>query len=725
MQQGEAPPPVAGYTQVRLTLSCRDLPDLDVLSKSDPQIVLSTPRADGAGRHRELDRTEVIMDDLNPSFVHAFVLDYRFESDKALRFTVLDIDDFSRTATGDGFAGQEQIGHVDVHLGDLVAAGRVERAIQHREGLLRSNGYMIIRAEEVEHAGMAVSMRMRARGLDRKNTFWRSDPFLVIRRRQAAAEEDDAWATVYRSEVLKGTLNPQWAPIHMALSTLCNGDQRAPLRLEVWANRSNGNHELIGLTETTLEEIPARREYYLRNEKMAEKRGASYKNSGVLHVQDVEMIKVPSFLDYIRGGCEVQLMVAIDFTRSNGDPNLPDSLHYRKADNEYVTAIRAVGDILAYYDTDKRFPVYGFGAKVPPDNRVSHCFALRDFAGGDDDDGETATPVGATASQQSVDVTNVSGIVTAYRRALSHVVLHGPTVFHEVMDRASAIARGSCTQSSQQYTVLLIITDGVVSDMDATIDAVVRASSLPLSIVIVGVGHADFTDMERLDADDEPLWSHALHRFMDRDIVQFVPFRTMGSGADLAREVLREIPDQLLSFMRSQGILPNNYRLNVAESASRDSVLQAALDEGHAREDIEAALAQLEEDAGAAELIFDRIAIQRLAVMLVMRSRRRSGSNASLDGGAGSAAALAPESAAAPLSQGTLRAHIHAALQRLERLGDGVDELCLICVDEKKNALFYKCGHIACCFDCASSFLSRACPVCRAPVDDVVRCFPT
>lgn len=53
----------------------------------------------------------------------------------------------------------------------------------------------------------------------------------------------------------------------------------------------------------------------------------------------------------------------------------------------------------------------------------------------------------------------------------------------------------------------MIITDGIINDMNDTIDQIVRGSSLPLSIIIVGVGDADFTSMDRLDADDEPLFS--------------------------------------------------------------------------------------------------------------------------------------------------------------------------------------------------------------------------
>ena len=47
-----------------------------------------------------------------------------------------------------------------------------------------------------------------------------------------------------------------------------------------------------------------------------------------------------------------------------------------------------------------------------------------------------------------------------------------------------------------KYMILLIITDGAIHDMDETIRLLVNGSNLPLSVLIVGVGNADFTNME-------------------------------------------------------------------------------------------------------------------------------------------------------------------------------------------------------------------------------------
>lgn len=65
----------------------------------------------------------------------------------------------------------------------------------------------------------------------------------------------------------------------------------------------------------------------------------------------------------------------------------------------------------------------------------------------------------------------------------------------------------------------MIITDGIINDMQVTIDEIVRGSELPLSIVIVGVGEADFESMDVLDADEEPLYSRKYKKYMSRDIV--------------------------------------------------------------------------------------------------------------------------------------------------------------------------------------------------------------
>ena len=64
--------------------------------------------------------------------------------------------------------------------------------------------------------------------------------------------------------------------------------------------------------------------------------------------------------------------------------------------------------------------------------------------------------------------------------------------------------------------------------MDQTVDLICANVHLPISIIIVGVGNADFQNMNRLDGDDG-LYNSKGQRSA-RDIVQFVPFREMNGN---------------------------------------------------------------------------------------------------------------------------------------------------------------------------------------------------
>ena len=182
----------------------------------------------------------------------------------------------------------------------------------------------------------------------------------------------------------------------------------------------------------------------------------------------------------------------------------------------------------------------GFGATVPPSvNRASHCFALN---------GNIFDP----------EVDGMDGVVEAYKNALRNVNLYGPTNFAPIIELINDMTESEhVDQTNQKYNILLIITDGIINDMQKTIDQIVRGSSLPLSIIIVGVGSDDFESMDILDADEVPLYSMRYKKNMEADIVQFVPFREFKNNpAELAKQTLEEVPGQLLNFMKKKNIVP-------------------------------------------------------------------------------------------------------------------------------------------------------------------------
>merc|ERR1712118_500907 len=78
-----------------------------------------------------------------------------------------------------------------------------------------------------------------------------------------------------------------------------------------------------------------------------------------------------------------------------------------------------------------------------------------------------------------------------------------------------------------------------------------------MSIIIVGVGNADFSTMDVLDADDDPLIS-SRGKKATSDIVQFVPFNKFRNmhPSFLAKEVLEEVPRQFTDYFERANIKP-------------------------------------------------------------------------------------------------------------------------------------------------------------------------
>ncbi len=75
-------------------------------------------------------------------------------------------------------------------------------------------------------------------------------------------------------------------------------------------------------------------------------------------------------------------------------------------------------------------------------------------------------------------------------------------------------------------------------------------SYYPISVIIVGMGNADFKDMEMLDADQNVL-TDASGRNAARDIIQFVKFEDMTelASVEVAENILLEVPHHFVDYM--------------------------------------------------------------------------------------------------------------------------------------------------------------------------------
>ncbi|CAB1323266.1 unnamed protein product [Coregonus sp. 'balchen'] len=524
-------------TRVELSVCCGNLLDRDVASKSDPFLVLFH---EVDSNWVEIGRTETAVNNLNPVFGVKFKVDYHFEEVQKLKFALFDEDKCSSQLYEHDFLGE-----YICTLGVIVSNKKLHRSLTLANGKPAGKGTITITALELSD-NRVITLTLCGRKLDKKDFFGKSDPYLEFHKQG----DDGKWMLVHRTEVIKNTLDPVWKPFTVPLISLCDGDVDRSIKVLCYDYDNDGGHDFIGEFQTTVTKMSEAQnslevEFECINPKKQKKK-KSYKNSGIIILKSCKVERDYTFLDYILGGCQIMFTVGIDFTASNGNPREPSSLHYINplGSNEYLSAILAVGQIIQDYDTDKMFPALGFGAQLPPDWKVSHEFAI------------------------NFDPTNpfcqgVEGIAQAYSACLPHIRFYGPTNFSPIITHVARFATQALQQeTAAMYTACEFGGNGVISDMDETRHAIVQAAKLPMSIIIIGVGNADFVAMEFLDGDSSVLRSYTGEEAV-RDIVQFVPFRDFRNAPKetLAKSVLAELPQQVTQYFKQRNLSPSNTAL--------------------------------------------------------------------------------------------------------------------------------------------------------------------
>ncbi|KAH6825270.1 RING domain ligase1 [Perilla frutescens var. hirtella] len=257
-----------------------------------------------------------------------------------------------------------------------------------------------------------------------------------------------------------------------------------------------------------------------------------------------------------RSGLESSnLIVGIDFTKSNEWTGARSfnrkSLHsIGYGPNPYEQAISIIGKTLSAFDDDNLIPCFGFGDASTHDQDVFSFYPDGRFCEGFEE------------------------VLTRYKDLVPQLRLSGPTSFAPVIEMALSIV----DESRGQYHVLLIIADGQVTrSVDTpneqlsfqerqTVDAIVRASYYPLSIVVVGVGDGPWDMMQEFD-DNLPERAFDNFQFVNFTDIMSRNVEQSRKEADFALSALMEIPTQYQATLelnilgRQTGQAPNRVAL--------------------------------------------------------------------------------------------------------------------------------------------------------------------
>ncbi|KAA6387780.1 MAG: putative E3 ubiquitin-protein ligase RGLG4 [Streblomastix strix] len=214
------------------------------------------------------------------------------------------------------------------------------------------------------------------------------------------------------------------------------------------------------------------------------------------------------------------LIFGIDYTKSNlytGERSFNNrSLHDCSILNPYQEVIQILGQTLEPFDDDHIIPSFGFG-----DKSVFPFFPDKQ-------------PIG------------FQEVIQRYVQITPQISLSGPTNFAPLINESINIVK-----QMRAYHILIIVTDGQVTNEKETINSIVNASNFPLSIVCIGVGDGPWDEMKKFD---DKIKNRKFDNF------QFVEFGLIrrkhaeNFAPAFAMECLMEIPDQY-KLIKKLGLL--------------------------------------------------------------------------------------------------------------------------------------------------------------------------
>lgn len=194
---------------------------------------------------------------------------------------------------------------------------------------------------------------------------------------------------------------------------------------------------------------------------------------------------------------------------------------------------------------------------------VSHCFPLN-------------------GNIKSPEISGgIPSVLQTYKERVTMISFDGPTVFSEVIGKAIEMMKSMNSEqislySSQsisdvrkeKYLVLLILTDGSMSDFRDSVDAIYFSSFLPISIVIVGIGKSHTKQLKLLNSP----FKSSLEDLPFRHNVSYLQFSDYLDDNEFLNAALSPIPTQFLEYFHKNSILPTALNFKDSMMLKKSSV---------------------------------------------------------------------------------------------------------------------------------------------------------
>ncbi|KAJ5073172.1 copine domain protein atypical [Anaeramoeba ignava] len=442
---------------------------------------------------------------------------------------------------------QSEIGSAEITVTELPPKGHAEKVeikippLPPEDQQIEDKHYFLKDAQKKVRTFVGLRVKIHGEGLEKKDRFGKTDPYLKI-----FFKKEGDWKLVHQTEHILKTLDPSWNEFNLLGKT---EDFKINMRVCCYDWDKVGKHDLVGEFETRFRRVLTKdNKFTLINPKKQKKK--KYTNSGYIvfdyvkkqYEEQIHTIKVKEnfpplipfteyapVIEYFRAGFDLKPIFCVDLTSIQSDGGI-HSKQYREKMTAFQFVLHTTSTLLNPFNQSGTISTFKLPLKDKP------------------------LPLGDNLEL------NPDQILGTYNNIVSKKKIEaGKTEVTPLIEYAVNYLHG--LRNRNTYATLLILLESDPSDYNNAIDALVRASQKPLSVVFVGIGENFTHKFEQKDFDNKDLKRKCFSFFqiskhqssLGSEIQNYIKQST---GKPIIKEdvpyihFLSSLSDQIIEFMR-------------------------------------------------------------------------------------------------------------------------------------------------------------------------------
>ncbi|KAM3719856.1 Copine family protein [Dirofilaria immitis] len=477
----------------------------------------------------------------------SFIVDYFFERVQLIKIEIRDcsINTIAKNKIGN------VIGSSIFKLDELIGAfgTQLQLPLSTKTSMITSTigqfqaisqglycGWILVSARLPEKSAPVI-LQFAGKNLEKKEKFFdETSVFFVIQK----VENDERKKEIYRSEVIREHSHPIWRPFHLHLRKIADHRNRL-LEISVMYRDEMNKTGLIGSFLTTYAKMkygPGEENIYnLINPKKKSKKG--YLKSGTMELIKFSDVSFYSFLDYITGGTQLHLAIAVDFSRNLNINKLNDTQIF---DNDFKCAIKGIAGIIRDYNSSKMFPAFGLGAKIPPTFNNSQIFHLN--------------------FDTEPYCRGTDGVLDAYRNAKQKVIPNDHAEYLAVINAVAKMAKNAGRHGLHYFILIIFLSNSSINNSKKLMNAIMDVTKAPISIIFLASRMIEFDGLYNITNAKK----NNIHRdggiTTNSDFIEFIDLNSVivedatckQNARRIAERVLRNVPWHLITYMHKNNI---------------------------------------------------------------------------------------------------------------------------------------------------------------------------